>query len=61
MYTQFWILKSNGIHPNYCEHVLKRHIICSLGVVDTQSEGENIGQSELTKKKKARYLNNHIN
>ena len=47
--------------PYYRQSILRKHKICSLGKVDSQSEGGSIGQSELAKKKRPKYLNERIN
>ena len=50
-----------GFITKYYQTVLKKHIMYSLSMVDSQSEGGNIGQSELQKKKRAKYPNERIN
>ena len=41
-----WVLESIGFTPKYSQSVLKRGIICSLGMVDSRNEEENENQSK---------------
>ena len=61
MFRQFWVLKLNGIDLQLMSKCIKKTLICSLGIVDFRNEGRNIGQSESTKKRRARYINDRIN
>ena len=60
MSRQFWVLESKGFIPKYYQGVLKKHRICSLGMVDYQSEGGSVGPSELARKRRAKYLSELI-
>ena len=50
-----------GFAPKHSQSVLKRCIICSLGIVDSRNEEVNIDQSQIGKKRRASYLNDRIN
>ena len=54
IFRQFWVLESNGIDLQLMSKCIKKTLICSLGIVDFRNEGRNIGQSESTKKRRAR-------
>ena len=48
------------IHPQNYQGVLKKHMICSLGMVGSQSEGRSVGPSESARKRRTKYLSERI-